>query len=656
MEADIAALSEEEAAAAAVTDTESPLAGSMGIPLDEAMPDPLAGTSLTNNTIVPFGTMKGGMAVVQGKAVKMQYCLYTYTPGPMQEYGFLVYEGSEINSEKLVAKSSKASTGLASITNYTLELETNGLALGDYIVVSFSRYYTAGEWHINSSSVESTSLRIVSRPNYLVGFGIYDDKNIATFYEGDHLYLAAGMHAKLSLDLNPALTTMDRTDFAASTEKTSALAVNTNVGYLNLSTTPEVYGTVKMTVTICEKTEDFIVEICEYPTGHQWDEGVWTKHGTCTGDGEMKRECLNCGLVQTETVKAAGHTWDAGFVTKEPGCATPGEKKFTCTVCNAVTVEKINPLGHVWDKGVIINAPTCLNTGKKYFTCRVCGGTKIDLVDATGHSWARDNKLTNSAYIVDSCKSCGETKKTMTDAAQFVARMYVEALDRQYDEDGLKYWCDGLASKDMDGAWIGYYFLESKEFTAKNVSKNDFIRILYKSFLGRKADDDGYYYWLNLINSGVSREQVVSGFVNSNEFSNICASFGINRGYMYANGMPVNVGVGQFVERLYEASLGRKSDATGVNYWTEKIATKEMTPLEVAKGFYESNEFLRRKLTNSAYVEALYQTFMGRASDDDGKAYWVTALNNGSFSRDQALEGFSNSNEFKKILNSYGLL
>ena len=92
----------------------------------------------------------------------------------------------------------------------------------------------------------------------------------------------------------------------------------------------------------------------------------------------------------------------------------------------------------------------------------------------------------------------------------------------------------------------------------------------------------------------------------------------------------------------------------GVEYWANRINMKVASPETVAKSFFLSEEFNNRKLSDEDYVETLYQTFMDRASDAEGKQYWVSNLKNG-MSREKALEGFARSTEFSKIMKSFGL-
>ncbi|MCR5089497.1 MAG: DUF4214 domain-containing protein, partial [Oscillospiraceae bacterium] len=59
-------------------------------------------------------------------------------------------------------------------------------------------------------------------------------------------------------------------------------------------------------------------------------------------------------------------------------------------------------------------------------------------------------------------------------------------------------------------------------------------------------------------------------------------------------------------------------------------------------------------LNDSDFVEMLYGLFMGRASDAEGKAYWLNSMRSG-MSRNTVVELFAASEEFANIVASYGL-
>ena len=112
----------------------------------------------------------------------------------------------------------------------------------------------------------------------------------------------------------------------------------------------------------------------------------------------------------------------------------------------------------------------------------------------------------------------------------FVTRMYNVALDRAPDPEGLASWTNGLRSGSISGGDVARNFILSDEFRSKNVSNEQFLEVMYRSFFNRPPDPGGFASWLAHLNSGNSRESVIAGFVNSDEFRALCAQYGINPG------------------------------------------------------------------------------------------------------------------------------
>ncbi|MGN0249121.1 MAG: DUF4214 domain-containing protein, partial [Lachnospiraceae bacterium] len=242
-----------------------------------------------------------------------------------------------------------------------------------------------------------------------------------------------------------------------------------------------------------------------------------------------------------------------------------------------------------------------------------------------------------------------------SDIESFVGRMYTVALGRDAEAAGLQSWSDKLQNGTIDGAGIAQGFIASQEFKNRNLSNSNYIDTLYRTFFNREPDQGGKSNWLSQLNKGVSRTEVLAGFVNSNEFANLCDSFHIARGTMQSNGSSIyRAGVRGYVLRMYTKALNRDGETVGVEDWTNRINTGAMSAEAVAKSFFSSDEFVNRNLSNEDYVETLYQTFMDRASDPTGKADWVNKLNSG-VSRQTVLEGFSRSTEFNNIMKSFGL-
>lgn len=236
----------------------------------------------------------------------------------------------------------------------------------------------------------------------------------------------------------------------------------------------------------------------------------------------------------------------------------------------------------------------------------------------------------------------------------FVSRMYTVALGRDAEPQGLYDWTGRLLSYEKDGSGIAQGFILSDEFKNKKVSDEIYVDTLYRTFFDREPDAGGKATWLEALANGNSREFVLAGFVNSVEFDKLCGRFGIIRGTMEINEKAIGPGVRQFVNRCYVKVLEREGEPAGVSDWISWIARGEQTPESAAKEFFFSKEYTEKNTSDEVFVETLYQTFMDRASDPAGKSDWLGRLAAGT-SREEVLEGFSHSEEFAEILESFGL-
>lgn len=110
----------------------------------------------------------------------------------------------------------------------------------------------------------------------------------------------------------------------------------------------------------------------------------------------------------------------------------------------------------------------------------------------------------------------------------FVSRMYTKALGRAYDIDGLNDWCNRICDKKWtvtDMATTGFF--ESPEYLNMRHTNSEYVKVLYRTFFDREYDQEGYAYWLQKLNSGVSRREVLRGFAESQEFAQLMRSYGL---------------------------------------------------------------------------------------------------------------------------------
>lgn len=107
------------------------------------------------------------------------------------------------------------------------------------------------------------------------------------------------------------------------------------------------------------------------------------------------------------------------------------------------------------------------------------------------------------------------------------------------------------------------------------------------------------------------------------------------------------------VYRLYQAAFNRVPDQTGLGFW---IGHRDGgLPLQtVAQAFVESSEFRSlygSALSNTAFLQAVYQNVLHRSPDAAGLHFWTDALQSGA-SRPSILVDFSESVENKAALAS----
>ena len=117
------------------------------------------------------------------------------------------------------------------------------------------------------------------------------------------------------------------------------------------------------------------------------------------------------------------------------------------------------------------------------------------------------------------------------DIERFVSRFYTICLGRPADQKGLWGWVGQLKNRQMNGAQIAEAFFFSAEFTDKNVSDEAYVDLLYRTILGREADAAGRSGWVEqLMSSRMTHRDMLGAFIVSDEFTRLCARYGIERG------------------------------------------------------------------------------------------------------------------------------
>ena len=138
--------------------------------------------------------------------------------------------------------------------------------------------------------------------------------------------------------------------------------------------------------------------------------------------------------------------------------------------------------------------------------------------------------LTAMPMVTVEAETRVETPVTAEGGLQgFVTRLYVKVLERNPDKGGLNYWMTQISTGKQTVYQVSTDgFFHSNEYLNKKTANGTFVKTLYRAFMDRESDAGGYKYWMNKLQAGTSRDEVISGFANSTEFKNIMKTFGVD--------------------------------------------------------------------------------------------------------------------------------
>lgn len=131
---------------------------------------------------------------------------------------------------------------------------------------------------------------------------------------------------------------------------------------------------------------------------------------------------------------------------------------------------------------------------------------------------------------------------------------------------------------------------------------------LYEGLLGRDADQVGAEYWSAQAAAGTSQTTIAETFLSGKEYQN------------HVND--------SFVEGLYNSLLDRDADSEGEAAWLNALANGT-SRADVVAAFAEGTEAQKVNLSNSEYVDALYDSALGRTAEAEGLTNWVAQLSAG---------------------------
>lgn len=152
-----------------------------------------------------------------------------------------------------------------------------------------------------------------------------------------------------------------------------------------------------------------------------------------------------------------------------------------------------------------------------------------------------------------------------------VERLYQSYLGRSADSAGLSYWAAQLNSGAMTTNAVAAALIGSAEYQG---NLQGTVNQLYKSYLGREADQSGLNNWVGQISSGAMNIVGVKA-----------AIAGSAEGQGYARST---------IQQLYRNYLGREADMSGLNGWMGQVTSGSMTLDDVVTAIKGSAEYRSR--------------------------------------------------------------
>ena len=113
-----------------------------------------------------------------------------------------------------------------------------------------------------------------------------------------------------------------------------------------------------------------------------------------------------------------------------------------------------------------------------------------------------------------------------------VYRLYQAAFARIPDNAGFRFWAALSDRTQMSAVALSDQFLAAPEFSQKygNPDNNGFATAMYMNVLGRTPDPAGLSFWVDQLNKGTPRDQLLVSFANSAENIQLIASH-VSNGY-----------------------------------------------------------------------------------------------------------------------------
>ena len=119
------------------------------------------------------------------------------------------------------------------------------------------------------------------------------------------------------------------------------------------------------------------------------------------------------------------------------------------------------------------------------------------------------------------CTSTAPLLSGVTNVTTFWSALYACIQTRNATESEISYWVGQTGSGVTSLSAAYRSFFGSTEYLNKQTSNQTYLTQLYQCVLFRSPDSSGYAYWLNQLQGGTSRNDMLGNFINGAEFQGV---------------------------------------------------------------------------------------------------------------------------------------
>ncbi len=203
--------------------------------------------------------------------------------------------------------------------------------------------------------------------------------------------------------------------------------------------------------------------------------------------------------------------------------------------------------------------------------------------------------------------------KEGSDNSVFVKALFVDTLGRPVDATGLSFYTNQLDNV-MTGVLptVMNFFVTAPEYQFRlvNLPGSGVGSGFFERYLGRPAGPGEDIFWVTQLRAGTTDEQVIAGFVGSDEYFNRQSKGGGNNT--------------QFVTSAFQDIFGRAPDAGGLTFYVGQLNSGAAKRTDVAMALLTSDE------ARNNLIDQDFRTYLNRPSGPGDRAFWLDQIKQGT--------------------------